>query len=367
MKRLLYSTIAILAGCGQAKPTETPTAPTSVLLPAPSRAIHLRAAFDRDPTTYLGRFLPDGIAPEAVDENAAIATSCSKYIRPRVVEAAQDMDESMYLSKQSNASLGFAPIASISGGQESLRAARVRYRVIRKMQGDIDADGLVACCRTDPRQCTGRIIGEFIMGSGSILQVDETRDHIGASGIVPQGANLAAAHDSQDGWRKVNEFENVYFAFLTTATPTPLIADTPTTAADCSWCDTLPQRLDGSYFCGISTEAASEAGARDMAMLHARIQAVKFVSETVVSTSVSRQSLRQGRVEDEQRIAAAAQGIARHVKDEKWCRAEAVPTPEGMRYRTKVLAFIAKSDLESAASLIESVFATAKTMDPEPR
>jgi hypothetical protein len=343
----------LLVACGHSKPAENVNAPTSVQLAAPSRAVHLRAAFDRDPSTYIGRFLPDGIKPEDIDENAATPTGCSKFIKPRIVDAMQDVDETIYVSKQSEASLGLAPIAALSAGEQSQRAVRVRYRTVRKLQSDIDADGLMSCCRADPTQCTGTIIGEFIMGSGSILQRDETQSRIGVDGQEPKGLMAHASSSSGQGWRSANSFDDVYFAFLTTATPVRLAASPSLSASDCSWCENLPKRLDGKYFCGLSADASSEAQARELALRDARVQAVRFVGESIVAQSTRRQSLQRGLLEDERFVASASEGLARHVKDEVWCKAETVPSPEGLMYRTKVLAFIANGDVADAASHLE--------------
>jgi len=346
----------LLAGCAQSKPTKSPGTLTTIQLPEPSRAIHLRATFDKDPAVYIGRFIPDGIKAEDIDENAATITSCSKFIKPRTVEANQNMDEMMYVSQQTKASLGIVPLANISAGQQAQQSVRVRYGIVRKIQSDIDPDGLMQCCRADPSQCTGTIIGEFLMGSGNVQQLSSEQDQVAANAVAPQGIDVGATSGSEKGWRTVNTFRDVYFAFLTSATPLSLTKSASTTLeADCSWCENVPRRLDGTYFCGISPDSPSEAQARDLAMRNARVQAVKFLSESVTSTSSTKESLLKGVLEDEQSVTAAAQGVAKHVKDEKWCKSQLVPTPDGQRYRAKVLAYIANADTQAAASQVEQV------------
>ena len=134
MKRYIGLMGMLLAGCAQSKPTKSPGTLTTIQLPEPSRAIHLRATFDKDPAVYIGRFIPDGIKAEDIDENAATITSCSKFIKPRTVEANQNMDEMMYVSQQTKASLGIVPLANISAGQQAQQSVRVRYGIVRKIQ-----------------------------------------------------------------------------------------------------------------------------------------------------------------------------------------------------------------------------------------
>ncbi len=357
------------AGCAASAPA-TPLSPTTVQLPAPARSIHLRVAFDADPSIYVGRFLPDGLRPEAIDENAAVATRCSAHVKARVVEARQAVDETMYTSRSAGISLGLPAVAAgVSANQSSSNTVRVRYEIVRKIQPDIDADGLARCCRDDPSQCSQRMIGEFVMGSGAVMQSTSEQHELGASGQLPHTPALAAGTNGENRWKTVSTFENVYFAFLVSAAFQPLGAGSSvgtTSEGDCGWCENLPRSLDGKYFCGVSPDAATEALARDLAMRNAREQAVRYARESVESTSSSRATSARGLVEDEQTVRTAASGIAARVKDERWCKSERVPTPAGERIRSKVLAFVAKSDLDALAAPPATAAPSPATAAPSP-
>jgi hypothetical protein len=96
--------------------------------------------------------------------------------------------------------------------------------------------------------------------------------------------------------------------------------------------------------------------ARDLAMRNARDQVVKLVGEYLSTQSSTDASLIKGYLEDKQVTTAAASGIAAQVKDVKWCKAATTSTPEGVRYTSKVLAFLAHADKPRAAqSVLDSM------------
>jgi hypothetical protein len=323
-------------------------APTSIQIPPPSRAIQLRASFDTDPSVYVGRFVPDGASPSEIDENAGMVTRCSKFVHPKVVDSHQEMEETMYVSHKVAVSLGI-PVAGVSASRDNGDTVRVRYTITRKVQSDIDADGLVACCRAEPSQCTGKIIGEFLMGSGDILQTRDDSESLGGHATTPQQIQAGGTFASSSGAKKLSSFKDVYFAFLTTATPVAGGVQA-SDSADCSWCDKVPGSLDGTYFCGLSGDASSEAEARDQAMRNAREQVVKFLSESITVASVSQ--ILDRALSDTSVVKTASSGIASHVKDQRWCKAEHVASPDGEKVRTKVLAFLPKEDAQSARSAV---------------
>jgi hypothetical protein len=353
--------VILIAACGG---TQDPVAhapqPSTLTNVVPSRNIHLRATFDDDPTAYVGRFVPDGAKNEDLDENGATTTRCSKFFKPKVVNTNQEMDEVMYVSRQAAASLGIVPVASVTASTGTSSTLRVKYTITKKIQVETDAEGLDACCKADAKQCSGTIIGEFVMGSGEIMQASSADDSVHGSGITPKVKGGADYKDSTS-WKRVSTFKDMYFAFQTTATMGRLAAgDTNAKSDDCSWCDTLPGSLDGKYFCGVSPDAPSESMARDLAMRNAREQTVKFLGEYLTTQSRTTSSLK-GILDDQQFVTAAAQGLASRVKDEKWCKAEQVPTPDGAKYRSRVLAFFPNAQTQGAAKdAIETIISTRK-------
>jgi len=150
----------------------------------------------------------------------------------------------------------------------------------------------------------------------------------------------------------VSSFKNTYFAFPTAAAMGSLNGASLASSRgsdDCGWCDNLPSNLDGKYFCGISPDAPSEPMSRDYAMRNAREQVVKFMGEYLTSRSKTQSSLLKGYTDDVQLISAGAEGIASRVKDQRWCKAQTTNTPDGLKYRSRVLAFLPNDQLEGAA------------------
>jgi hypothetical protein len=307
---------------------------TSLQMPAPSRAVQLRASFDKDPSVYIGRFVPDSVADGDVDENTAMVTRCSKYIKPKYVETDQVVDETMWVSHKAAASLGLPTIASAHASAESRDEVRVKYSLTKKVQSDIDADGLAQCCKADSSQCSRRIIGEFLLGSGDVLLTAKDAQSLTGEVETPKPISASASYGADEAWRKKTSFKDVYFAFSTETTSLAATPSTPASAAtDCSWCDSIPGSLDGKYFCGVSPAASDESASRALALRAAREQVVDYLGQSVPgSASLSDKDVR----------ATAADGIASLVKDERWCR-ERIPTPEGEKVRSKVLAFYPKS------------------------
>ncbi len=337
----------LLSACSGASPQAPVSGGTSVL--QPTRPIHLRAAFDDDPTAYVGRFVPDALAVEQVDETAAAQTRCSEFFQHKVVNAGQELDEVVYSSSKVAGSIGVKPFAGVSGVTERGATVRVKYTLTKRMQVSVkDPAGLARCCSAAPDQCTGQVIGEFLMGSGEVYQAAGTKDSLDAATLAKSVTGEVSIKD-ETAWRRVSSFKNMYFAFLTTATSAGGASEGAADAT-CGWCDKLPTSLDGDYFCGLSAPAPSEAMARDLAMRNAREQVVKFLGEYLKTEASSEASLVKGYLEDKQVSSAAASGLASGVKDQKWCKAEATNTPEGVKLSAKVLAFFPAAEKKHAAA-----------------
>jgi hypothetical protein len=337
-----------IASCGT-PPLAPPAVPNSTIV-QPTRAIHLRAAFDDDPTAYVGRFVPGTLAGAELDETAAAQTRCSEHFIHKVVSSNQELDEIAYTSTKVAGSLGAKPFAALSGSTERAATLRVKYTLKKRMQVLVkDPAALARCCASAPDQCSNTVIGEFLMGSGEVYQMAGSQAELAASGMAKSVTGDLSFKDGV-GWKRVNTFKDMYFAFLTTAAQIP-----PSAAPDdgsCGFCDNIPTSLDGTYFCGVSPPAPSEAMARDLAMRNAREQVVKFVGELLSTQASSEASLVKGYLEDKQVTTAAASGLAANVKDTRWCKAAPTSTPEGVKYTSKVLAFLAHADKKQAAQLV---------------
>ena len=361
-----FAVLPLVAACGAAN--IPPAALQSSTLAAPSRGLHLRAAFDDDASAYVGRFLPDDLPPGEVDENAGATTRCSKFFKTRVVNVDQTLDESMDASNHARASLGVPPLAALAGREDAASKLRVRYHLTKKLLVEPDADKLDACCHADPSQCTGRILGEFYQGSGEIMQAS-TEASSGRGSMAAEGVVAGGDASEAKGWKRVSTFKDMYFAFQTTKTASGLAAGKGADASDCSWCDKLPGSLDGKYFCGVSPDAPAESMSRDLALRHAREQVVQFLGEKISTESKSTASLMAGYLDDKESVSAMASGVASRVKDERWCR-EQVPTPEGMKTRSRVLAFVPNAQLADATrdavtALVQAKKAAGKLTKPQ--
>ena len=322
--------------------------------------VYLRASFDSDPSMYIGRFISPGVASDEIDENRGVQTSCSQYITYREVNAAGQFDEYYQSSTSVKASLGLqppaisgAPSGQASVGNERTTNVRVRYNLTKKLVAHIeDFDAYNSCCESAAGACSGKYIGEFWAGEGTLFQNTgrATDVNVGGQGGPDLGGTayqVGGDVEVADGWawRRAITFDNVYFAFR--------VVDAE--IGGCSWIDRPPQSDEGQYFVGISPPAATEDIARTMAMRNARTQVVQYLGEAIVSESVSRANL-QGYLDDETVVATAAEGIASRVKDERYCPAETTESPDGIQYTARVLAFFPYSEEEKARrEMVESI------------
>jgi hypothetical protein len=354
-RRRLACSLAILAtACGGA-PVDTDgrgvPSDTPVRLTPPRQSVYLRASFDADPSAAIGRFLPDDLAADAVDENQAATTRCSRFVKYKVVPASGSYDETLNSSVGVSGSLGFQPVAGPAGGSVDASysrgsALRVRYQVTAKMEAEIaDADAFDQCCRAAPDQCSGRFVGEMLRGTGEVFQFAGNDAGVKAGG-TDRAHGVSADVDYKQGaaWKRLTTFEDVYFAFRTQAASLGKAADT----GGCGWALKVPTSLDGQYFVGVSTPAASEAQARDFAARDAQVQAVRYLGQQVSATTKTKSHALQGYLEDESLVQTAAAGVTRRVRAEQWCPAEHTDSPEGVLYTSKVLMFFPNSEIEAA-------------------
>ncbi len=329
-------------------PSDTP-----VRLTPPAQSVFLRASFDADPSPYLGRFLPDGLAGEATDENQAAATRCSRYVKTEVVPASGSFDETLNSALGVSASLGFEQLPSGPGGAVEAAygkgsALRVRYTLTAKMRAIVtDPDAFDQCCRAAPDQCSNRFLGEMLRGTGEVFQYAGNEAGAKAGGRNPL-AGVEGGLEFKQGaaWKRVTRFEDVYFAFRTQAAR--LAAPAADAGGDCGWANAVPRSLDGEYFVGVSTPAASEAQARDLAARNAQVQAVRYLGEQVSASTKTKSHALQGYLEDEALVQTAAAGVTRRVRAEKWCPAERIDTPEGAHFTSKVLVFFPNAEIDAA-------------------
>ena len=122
----------------------------------------------------------------------------------------------------------------------------------------------------------------------------------------------------------------------------------------CAWANNLPTDLDGQYFVGVSNPMPTEKNAREDAMRDARDQVIKYLGEflTEAQLSVTKTAGSSGDIQvlmDDTKVKESmSAGIARSVKDRKWCGPAELGTPSGMKYTMKALAFFPNAERKAA-------------------
>jgi len=357
---LLALCLVLLPGLANAKrkdrkpqdraPTEQGVGPTVV----PSSDIFLRSAFDTDPSTYIGRFLPEG---GEVDESATVRTRCSEHIGySSVGGGGVQYDELFQASTKAAIKVGMPEILGVGLGGSGGRTVRIQYALDTKMVAEIeDPAAFEACCQAAPDQCTSRYVAEFFQGTGAVFYA------LGAEGslelsTVAEGVTGGIELGHGMAWQRSIEFpEPVYFAMKTA--PNPYTGAPPVAAGCGEWVDQPPRSSMGQYFVGLSDPLPSERAAREAALLDARLQVVRWVEQTISaqssSTSATDGELGSLAVQLEQQgaVEAASGGVAALVKDQGWC-VKALPTPAGYVHVAYVLAYIPNAEAEAAEEAV---------------
>lgn len=352
---------AFTAGCGDRNVTNpgASAVQTGPNVAGPREGVYLRASFDDDPSMFIGRFLADGVSGDDIDENRAVQTQCSQFIKYREVRAAGSFDEYYESSTSVKASLGvdtalkMGPGGKASVGNQRGTDVRVNYNLNRKIVAYIDDhEGFTDCCASAVGACSGAYIGEFWAGTGTLYQNTGRSTDVAAQGRgAPEvaGAALQVGGDVEvaDGWlwRRAMSFDDVYFAFR--------VMDVE--VGGCGWVDRPPRSDEGLYFVGISPPAATQDIARTYAMRNARTQVIQYLGEAIATETISRANL-QGYLDDDIIVATAAEGIAARVKDDRYCPAQAIDGPDGPEYIAKVLAFFPYTEVEDATKeMVETI------------
>lgn len=347
------------SGSDKAKPT-TEFGPE---LNGPRKAVYLRASFDDDPTHFIGRFLGNSLEESDIDENRGIQTECSKFVTYKEVNASGTFDEYYNSSTEVTAGFGMNPdVSKLTNGttgdgnfgHKSGSAVRVQYELTRKLVANIeDPVGFKTCCESSPDNCTDRYIGEFWYGTGELYE-NKGRSTGGDAKIENQVASGGLTVADGWAWKRATTFNDVFFAFRVTNR-------TSGEVDSCNWADRPPKSDDGQYFVGVSPASPEEDIARTMAMRHARTQAIQYLGEFITATSSNNASVIEGYVQSENVVKSTAEGMANFVKDDRWCPAEKVETPEGVKYITKVLTFFPNAKkAEAATATVDAVEKEAK-------
>ena len=322
----------------------------------------MRNAFDTDPSGYIGRFVPADATLGEIDDAAAMQTSCSKHVSFKRIGGGGVMyDEYFNASTSVTASFGIPTLVSqgvdlgADVGHQGGSVVRVKYTLTNKFVAEIDdPDAFAECCESGPGKCTGLYLGEFLEGTGEVMHYSGTSTDVKA-GVGVKGVELGA--DVKDGllWQRSIQFPNpVFFAFKTTTVPPELLQ----TFEPCGpWTDVPPESNRGTFFVGLSEIVDSERISRDQALRDARAQVIRFIGESVSTGAIEIRGTEgavgdlHSKLDQVDFVETAAQGVAEFVKDRAWC-VEEHPTPDGVKYEAKVLAFLPEKKEEEAAGIL---------------
>ncbi|MEL6348057.1 MAG: DUF4476 domain-containing protein [Myxococcota bacterium] len=300
---------AALIGCA---PKTSNIRPQAMTLAASSN-VYLRNSFDTDPSSYLGRFVPDD--SNNLDESASMQLSCSQHISYRFVDGGGvRYSEMLNVSTAASARLGIPIIADADGSGQSDNQVKVEYILTGKMIAHIDdPQAFTDCCKATPDQCSRRYVGEFLQGTGAVYHMAARNADAQANVLDPNSGTTADAEFSRTSeWQRSVEFPNpIYFAFKVSETPY-----NQQSASSCAnFMSSLPDASDGgAYVVGTSKPVKEETTARNRAMNNATIQAGRAVGATPE---------------------APVQGM----RPEDWC-IETQQTDKGVRYKAKVLVYV---------------------------
>ncbi len=348
------ATLTLLAATACAGTTERDdTVPEgSLWVPPLKQSVFLRGVFDDDPSQSIGRFLAPRTPHAAIDESNTFASRCGKAITYKVVGAGGSFDETFQSSTSVGGSIGVEKYGKLAAKYGKNGELRVKYTLKKKMVAVEDVDALSQCCDTAADQCgDGRIIREFYLGDGEVMQLLGSEKSVKAGGTY-KIVDAEVDYKNGTAWKRVTKFENVYFAFKT-----GLVVKGRDIADD--WDVKRPTSLDGQYFVGTSKPAASEQAAFQDAMLDARRQVVQYIGTVISEARVQTSKNLDDVWQDESAIQAASQGIASLVKDLR----QKTRQPEGptVRYITKVLTFVPTSKLaEMGKALAQALAANGK-------
>jgi len=348
---------------------DVPETTPSLVNIQPRDSVYLRAGFDDDPTHFIGRFLNDDVESEQIDETKGVQTRCTEHIETNEVNAGGEFDEFFNASRSAGASVGVKPGAfpsetvegenpkgEISAKLEKGTVVRVKYTLDKKLRG-VKTDEYYKCCRQNVGACSGRYFSEFWKGTGEIYQAVGTEQSVNASGEVPTKGEASIEYKNGVAWKRSMTFDGMYFAFRT--------ARATIETAGCEWADRPPTSDEGKYFVGVSPPTATESKARTLAMRNARKQAVQYLGEYVSASSKTKSSAMEGYLEDEEIVETAAEGIAKQVKDKRWCPPEKRESPDGTLYKIKVLSFFPdQARAEAAKKVIDNIKQSEK-VNPE--
>jgi hypothetical protein len=339
---------------------------TTVLNTKPS--VFLRATPDGDASEIIGAFLPDDIPDAQVDESSAVRTRCSNFIKPKRVPASGEYQEVAAASSGAAGKIGVKSIAKVDMGGETAEALLVRYTLIEKMQADVDEDNLQRCCAEAPDQCTKRFISSALMADGNYYAATEAGSNVGADSQALKNLPVDASivYESDMKWERKVNFKRQYFAFSTRRSLAKGLASTSGDDAgkkaepagggnDCKWANEVPTDLDGQYFVGVSNPMPTEKLAREDAMRDARDQVIKYLGEFLSEAQVSAQRTTGSAadltvlLEDAKVKESMSAGLARSVKDRKWCGPTEQGTPSGTKSLMKVLAYFPNAERKAAS------------------
>lgn len=317
--------LGLLSGCPKAS-----SAPSPVSV-SPPENLFLRSSFDTDPSAYVGRFFPEGDLD--LDESRGMALACSTLVSWRYIEGGGVQTSEVFAASSGvQARLGLPLLGAVAGGVQSRRTARVDYTLTGKMVSTVDDPAaLAACCKAQPDQCTDRMVGEFLQGTGTVYLEIASGSGLEAQAETPgTGLGGVLSHAQGVAWRRAVVFpQPVYFAFK--ATPTSYQQQP---VRRCSTGRVARSKAQGALVLSASSgPAATERAARRRAR-------VNLQAQVPIATGLAGEAEAKGTVLGLQEVdwcveAVQLDGAVHHeahvvgvVTDEEQSRVQKLPWPE---------------------------------------
>lgn len=349
--------LLILAPAQAAKREKKESPVTGAAQAGPSIAspknLFLSNSPSEDPHLYIGRFVADGT--NELDESNSHKTQCSTFVSYEKVGAGKMERDEVFWSSTAAAGAFNIPFVRGSGTGQNTAVVRIHYTATNKMMSDIaDPSAFEACCKAAADQCTGRYIGEFMEGTGTIYYALGQEGDIDIAALGRVGAGEIEIKNGMV-WRAGFTFPNpVYFAFKTTDSGFGSGGE-ENGVCKTSWQKVLPKSTQGYYFVGKSPWLDDESLAQTKAMDDARNRISKWLSISVQNESSDKRGYGGGGGSGSSTFSggdssANASSAALSQVAEQCFSTEEEATPNGRHYRVSSLAFVPKSAVPTGTS-----------------
>ena len=319
-----------------------------------NRNFYFREQPDKNPSGYIGKFIPDNLPESLIDESQAESTACSKYIKMRQVQATGERSELISVSGSLMAGIASNSVMSAGANTSGQSLHKITYQMTDKWVAEIpNFEEFQECCQEEG--CPRRYISEYIGGTYelSLMTAEEVESGGGVKGVV--GGVSEGKIDEQ---LVIRSSEPTFFAFKLGNSPRGSLSTSfsqyvsSSGSSDADWCDNLPHSRKRTCFCGMSEPKTNEKNARDEAASNAKKQLSGYIlSEVSGEDSYDSQQVNSNDQIDgkttghnQEKSIAVTEFVSR-LRPEK-AKVEKIEQPNKTLYVGKVLMCISKDAVE---------------------